>query len=148
MDQVLHVVCTHCNAVNRISPSRLRDHPKCGKCHASLFTGQPVEVNAIQFDLLLSRSSLPLLVDFWAPWCGPCLSMAPAYKQAAAALEPDYHVIKVNVDDEPTLAARYRIQSIPTIAIFRNGQEVTRQAGAMSSQSMLSWARSMTTSNA
>jgi thioredoxin 2 len=125
------VVCPHCQSPNRIPGARLGDRPKCGKCKQPLFAGRPIELSDRTFDKQLNRSDLPLVVDFWAPWCGPCKIMAPFFEQAAAELEPRVRLAKVNTDDSPVLAQRYGISSIPTTAVFRGGREVARQPGAM-----------------
>ena len=125
------VVCPGCQAVNRIPSARLGDGPKCGKCKQPLFTGHPVELTDQSFDKHLNRSDLPLVVDFWAPWCGPCKMMAPFFEKAAAEMEPRVRFAKVNTDENPRLAQRYGISSIPTTAVFKAGQELARQPGAM-----------------
>ena len=140
MSQPIHVVCPHCNATNRIPAARLEEAPRCGKCHQSLFTGQPLEVSSGSFGKHLGNDELPLLVDFWAPWCGPCRMMAPAYEQAAAGLEPRFRLLKVNTESEPQLGARFNIRSIPTLALFHKGREIARQAGAMGAADIQSWA--------
>ena len=140
MTDPLHIVCPHCEAVNRVSQARLADQPVCGKCAQALFTGKPLEVNSSQFAKQLARSDLPLLVDFWAAWCGPCQQMAPAYAQAAARLEPAMRLLKVDTENAQDLAARYAIRSIPTLALFRGGREVARQAGAMDAARIVAWA--------
>jgi len=136
------VVCPHCHAANRVPAARLADGGTCGKCKAPLFAGQPVDLDAGNFDRHVGRSDIPVLVDFWAPWCGPCRSMAPAFAQAARQLEPEFRLAKVNAEDEQALAARFGIRSIPTLALFRNGREVARQAGAMDQASLVRWVRS------
>jgi thioredoxin 2 len=128
---MLHVVCPHCHTTNRIAEGDLGKEADCGKCHAALFTGKPVALDEAAFDRHLARSDIPLLVDFWAPWCGPCRMMAPAFEQAAAQLEPRVRLAKVNTDEAQALGARYAIRSIPTLALFVGGKEVARQAGAM-----------------
>lgn len=138
----LHVVCPHCDAINRLPTERLGEAPDCGKCHRPLFNGHPAILTAGNFDRHAGCGELPLLVDFWAPWCGPCRMMAPAFEQAAAQLEPHFRLAKVNTEEEPALAARYAIRSIPTLALFRNGREVARQAGAMGAADIIRWARS------
>jgi thioredoxin 2 len=142
MSAPLIVVCPHCHSPNRLPAARLADGGICGKCKGSLFAGAPVELGAANFDTHAGRSDLPLLVDFWAPWCGPCRSMAPAFAQAAKQLEPEFRLAKVNTEEEQQLAARFGIRSIPTLALFRNGREIARQAGAMDAASLVRWVRS------
>jgi thioredoxin 2 len=135
------VVCSHCQSSNRIPASRLQDQPRCGKCKQALFTGHAVTLTDQTFDRHLTRSDLPLVVDFWAPWCGPCKMMAPFFQQAAAELEPQVRLAKVNTDENPGLARRYQINSIPTTAVFKGGREVARQAGAMNLAQLLQFIR-------
>ncbi|KIF82085.1 thioredoxin TrxC [Noviherbaspirillum autotrophicum] len=137
----LHIVCPHCQAVNRVPSERLSESPDCGRCHHALFDSHPVALKTADFDRHLSRSDIPLLVDFWAPWCGPCRMMAPAFEQAAAQLEPKVRLAKVNTDEEQALGARYAIRSIPTLALFHQGREIARQAGAMGAGDIVRWVR-------
>lgn len=141
MPESLHIVCPHCQAVNRIPAARLGEGPGCGKCHHSLFTGAPVDLDAAGFDKHVARSDIPLLVDFWAPWCGPCKMMAPQFEQAARQLEPRVRLARVNTEVEQGLAARFGIRSIPTLAIFAHGRELARQPGAMGANDILHWVR-------
>jgi len=140
MSDFLHIVCPSCSAVNRILSTRLGQHPKCGKCKMPLFSAHPVELNAQNFSKMISRNDIPVLVDFWAPWCGPCKMMAPAFEQAAAQLEPRVRLAKLNTEAEQAIGAQLGIRSIPTLAIFRNGRELARQAGAMGAADIVHWA--------
>ena len=142
MSNSLHLVCPLCDAVNRIPSARLDDRPNCGKCHQPLFSGQPSALDANGFHKQVGRSDLPLLVDFWAPWCGPCKMMAPAFEQAARELEPRVRLLKVNTEEEQSLGAQIGIRSIPTLVLFRNGRELARQPGAMGAADIVRWARS------
>jgi thioredoxin 2 len=141
MADSLHVVCPHCESVNRVPQAKSGDAAKCGQCHAPLFTAHPVELSEAGFERHVARSDIPVLVDFWAPWCGPCRMMAPYYEQAARQLEPSVRVAKLNTEEAQTLAARLGIRSIPTLALFRGGREVARTAGAMDTSGIVSWVR-------
>jgi thioredoxin 2 len=136
-----HIVCPHCDAINRIPATRLDDSPKCGKCKQPLFVGQPITLSRANFDKHIANSDIPIVVDFWAPWCGPCQTMAPAFTQATEQLEPNYRLAKVNTEAEQALGAQYSIRSIPTIALFKNGKEIARQAGAMGAEDIKRWVK-------
>jgi thioredoxin 2 len=139
MSESLHIVCPHCEAVNRIPAARLGEKPKCGKCHRQLFDAHPIELSGANFQKHVSRNDIPVVVDFWAPWCGPCKMMAPAFEQAAAQLEPRVRLAKVNTEEEQMLGAQYGIRSIPTLAMFRGGREIARQPGAMGAADIIRW---------
>jgi thioredoxin 2 len=141
MSDSLHIVCPRCETINRVPSPKLTDHPNCGKCKQKLFTGHPVELTSANFQKYTERNDIPVVADFWAAWCGPCKAMAPVFEQAAAQLEPRVRLAKVDTEREQALAARFGIQSIPTLAVFKNGREVARQAGAMPLPSLLSWIR-------
>jgi thioredoxin 2 len=139
MSESLHLVCPNCQAVNRVPTIRLSQHPNCGKCHQPIFNGTPFEFTAATFQNHIKNNDVPILVDFWAPWCGPCKSMAPAFAQAAVVLEPKIRLCKVNTDVEQVLGNQYGIHSIPILILFYAGKEVARQSGAMGLQDIVRW---------
>lgn len=135
------VVCAKCGGINRIAPDRPALAARCGKCKSKLFAGHPEDVDAAVFERQVSRSTIPVLVDVWAPWCGPCLSMAPAYAAATAELEPHVRLIKLNSDAEQAAASRLSIRGIPTMILFARGREVARTSGAMGTGQIVQWVR-------
>jgi thioredoxin 2 len=140
MDPV-HIVCPHCDTINRVPRAKLADGGRCGQCRQGLFEGRPTALDTARFERHLAKSGVPLLVDFWAPWCGPCRIMAPEFERAAALLEPELRLVKVNVDEEPALAERFQVRSIPTLLLVFAGREVARAAGARSASQLAEWTR-------
>jgi thioredoxin 2 len=135
----MHVVCPHCHATNRVPRERLGVEAQCGKCKQALLAGRPLELTKAAFERHLAADDLPLVVDFWAPWCAPCRMMAPAYEQAAARLSPGVRLAKLDTEAEPELAARYAIRAIPTLIAFKSGHEVARRSGASDLPGLLQW---------
>ncbi len=141
MSESLHIVCPHCDGINRVPSARVGEGAKCGKCHQPLFAQQPLALDEARFARHAQNSDIPLLIDFWAPWCGPCRMMAPAFEQAAAQLEPALRLVKINTEEAQQLGARFGIRSIPTLMLMRGGREVARQAGAMDARGIVNWVR-------
>ena len=139
MGDKTHVVCPACDNINRLPTERLGDGPRCGNCRAPVFTGKPVELNDKNFGRHVVRSDIPVVVDFWAEWCGPCKAMAPQFEQAAAELEPTVRLAKVDTEEAKGTAARFNIRSIPTLVLFKDGRDVARQPGAMSAADIVRW---------
>jgi thioredoxin 2 len=136
-----HVACPSCDATNRLPADRLDQGPKCGKCGEALFTGQPVNLTDQSFERHIARSDIPVVVDFWADWCGPCKMMAPQFEQAAGELEPEVRLAKLDTEANQATAARFGIRSIPTMILYKNGNEVARQSGAMGVADITRWVR-------
>lgn len=139
MSETLNLVCPVCDAINRLPATRLSAHPVCGKCKEALFNGHPVDLNSHNFAKHFSRNDIPVVVDFWAPWCGPCKMMAPYFLEAASQLEPRYRLAKVNTEAEQGLGGQFGIRSIPTLVIFQAAREVARQSGAMGVSDIVRW---------
>ena len=136
---MIELVCPHCQAINRLPEQRLGERPKCGKCNNPLLTAAPLDLDNTRFDRYIQRNGLPVLVDFWATWCGPCKMMAPEFKQAAAQLSGRVSFAKVETDSEQSLATRYGIRSIPTLVLFHQGQEIARMSGALDAAGIQRW---------
>jgi len=141
MSENVQIVCPHCDAINRLPLARTRQSAKCGRCKRMLFEGQPLELSGANFQKHLQQTEIPLVVDFWAPWCGPCRMMAPVFAQAARQLEPEVRLAKVNTVVEQQVAGALAIRSIPTLIMFKHGREVARQAGAMQLPQLVQWIR-------
>jgi len=139
MADMIHVVCTKCDKVNRLPREKLGDGARCGSCHEPLFAGQPTALTGANFDRHIGRSDIPVVVDFWAGWCGPCKMMAPVFEQAAGRLEPNARLAKVDTDRDHELASRFGIRGIPTLVIFKGGREAARVSGAMPLPDLLDW---------
>ena len=139
MPDARHIVCPHCDAVNQVAVDKPAAEAKCGVCHKPLFTGHPSPVATDRFDKHLARNDIPVVVDFWAEWCGPCKMMAPVFEKIAGEIEPEMRFLKVDTDREPELAAWYGIRGIPTLMVFRKGEMVAQRAGAMDPATLRSW---------
>mgnify|MGYP000385498464 FL=1 len=134
-----NVTCSKCHATNRLPSERLKDQPKCGKCKSPVFNAKPIDLSASNVAAILNHNQLPVLVDCWAPWCGPCKTFAPIFEQAAKALEPSLRFAKLNTEAQQQIAGRWRIQSIPTLILFRNGKESARLSGAVPLGQLKKW---------
>jgi thioredoxin 2 len=133
------IVCGHCGQINRLPAERAMTGARCGSCHQPIFNGHPVEVDEAGFDRHLAQSSVPLLVDVWAPWCGPCRSMAPMFERAAKQLEPKVRLLKLNADTAPSVSSRLGISGIPTLLLMQGGREISRTSGAMDTPGIVAW---------
>ncbi len=138
-----HLVCPLCSAVNRVPTEKLILKPRCGSCHENLFGHPPQELSAGNFQKVTTRNEIPVVVDFWAPWCGPCLSMAPAFADAAKQLEPKVRFAKLNTEQEPSIGGELSIKGIPSLVIFSGGKEIARQSGAMPQSEIVRWIQSV-----
>ncbi len=138
-----HVVCPACQKINRVASDKLTDQPKCGVCGVPLFQRHPVEVDPAGFERHTTANTIPVLVDVWAPWCGPCRMMGPMFERAAKELEPRVRLVKLNMDNAPEIAARYGIQAVPTLMLLKAGKLIAQEAGARDSQGIVSWTRQM-----
>jgi len=143
MSDSLHIVCPHCHTTNRVPADKLAAHGNCGRCKQPLFDGHPATLTEANYARHLEQSDIPVVVDFWAPWCGPCKIFAPVFERAAAQLEPRVRLAKIDTQTEHALAARFGIRSIPTLAIYHHGREIARQAGAMNLNGFVRWVESV-----
>ena len=143
MSEKLHIVCPHCHTTNRIAVDQLGGEANCGSCHQPLITGEPILLDASSFAKHVGRSQFPVVVDFWAPWCGPCRSMAPAFEQAANTLKTQAQLVKLDTEAHPQASAPYNIRSIPTMVVFKEGKELGRISGAMPASEIIRWVNSV-----
>lgn len=139
MSDKIHVVCGHCDSVVGVDPARLCDAPHCPRCHFALFEGKPIALTTASFERHLARNDLPMVVDFWAPWCAPCRAMAPVYDAAARKFERQLRFGKLNTDDETAPAEKHHVRSLPTLVLFRGGREIARQSGALGATQLSAW---------
>jgi len=137
-------MCTHCGGLNNIPSNKLSNNPTCGKCQNPLYQGEPISMNGAQLTRAIEKTDELLVVDFWATWCGPCQQFAPTFKQAASQLEPNARFIKIETEAEQTISAKYSIRSIPTLVMFKNGQEIDRVSGALSIKDLTHWIKNHT----
>ena len=135
-EELINIACPHCVRTNRLPNNKLQQNPKCGNCHQPLFINKPIDLTDFNFSKVISNTHIPIVVDFWADWCGPCKMMAPIFKQIAAELEPGIRFAKVNTEVAQNIAVQYGIRSIPTLIVFKNGKEITRQAGAVDASNL------------
>lgn len=138
-DAPRYIVCPHCGSVNRVPADKPARAAKCGRCHKALFTGEPIAVSAQSFDRHIQKNTIPVVVDFWADWCGPCKMMAPVFARVASELEPGIRFLKLDTEAEPEIAARYGVRSIPMLILFRNGAILAQRAGAIDGQTLRAW---------
>lgn len=143
MSDSLHICCPDCGGINRVPSARVTSGPNCGKCKAALISGYPVNLTQNSFLRYVQKNDLPVVVDFWAPWCGPCGTMAPFFEQAATDMKSKALFAKLNTEQHQAIGAQYNIRSIPTLIVFKNGREVARQAGAMDATSLKKWVASV-----
>ena len=139
MSETRQIVCGHCGRTNRLPVVRAPEGARCGACHQPMFTGHPIEVDEQGFERHVANSDIPVLIDVWAPWCGPCRAMAPMFERAAEQLEPKVRLLKLNSDKSPALSSRLNITGIPTLLLMRGGREIGRHAGAMDARSIVAW---------
>ena len=139
MSTTRQIVCGHCGRINRLPAERAPQGARCGACHHPMFTGQPIEVDEAAFDRHVASSDIPVLIDVWAPWCGPCRAMAPMFERAAQQLEPGVRLLKLNSDNAPALSSRLNISGIPTLLLMHGGREIARHSGAMDTRSIVAW---------
>ncbi len=142
MSEFIHIVCPFCNGTNRLAKDKISDEAKCGRCKKNLLDTTPIELNTENINQHLQKNDIPVIIDFWAPWCGPCKMMGPNFEQASRNYKAKVRFAKVNTEAQQSLGAHFNIRSIPTLVLFKKGKEVDRVSGALDANQLSQWINS------